>query len=193
MASSTRSQRSQKADREDPADAVTSQEKDQLSGVAAEVTAADRAASGHTLTAAAAGEGSRFGWRGSEPPVTGAGCPCGRGAAYDDCCGRCHRGDAAAPTAEALMRSRFSAFAVGDVHYLRDTWHPSTRPRRLDLEPDRRWTRLEVLATSGGSLFETSGTVEFAAHYEVGGRPGVQRERSAFVRERGRWYYVGAD
>ncbi len=90
------------------------------------------------------------------------------------------------------MRSRFSAFAVGDTAYLRETWHPRTRPRRLELDDDRRWTRLEVLATTGGSLLESTGTVEFAAHFEVAGRPGVQRERSSFVREHGRWFYVGA-
>jgi SEC-C motif-containing protein len=89
------------------------------------------------------------------------------------------------------MRSRFSAFTVGDVAYLRDSWHPRTRPHRLDLDGDRRWTRLEVLATTGGSLLESAGIVEFAAHFTLGGRPGEQRERSSFVSERGRWWYVG--
>jgi SEC-C motif domain protein len=90
------------------------------------------------------------------------------------------------------MRSQFSAFAVGEVAYLRETWHPRTRPRRLGLDGDRRWTRLEIVATTGGALLESAGTVEFAAHFVVGGRAGVQRERSSFVREHGRWWYVGA-
>ena len=113
-------------------------------------------------------------------------CPCGLPAAYDDCCGRFHRG-ATAPTAELLMRSRYAAFAVGDAGYLRGTWHASTRPRRVDLDPGERWTGLEVLRTTGGGLFDTDGTVAFRAHR----RGGVVAEDSAFVREAGRWFYVG--
>jgi SEC-C motif-containing protein len=118
-------------------------------------------------------------------------CPCGAGRPYDDCCGRYHRGDAHAPTAEALMRSRYSAFAVGDVDYLRDTWHPSTCPAHLAPDTDRHWTRLDVRSTTAGGVFDAEGTVTFEAHYEVDGRPGVQREESAFVRENRTWYYVG--
>ena len=88
------------------------------------------------------------------------------------------------------MRSRFSAFAVGDTGYLNRTWHPSTRPRRLVLDPGRRWTRLEILGRTGGSLFATDGTVEFRAHYEQDGHPGVQQENSRFVRVDGRWLYL---
>ena len=118
-------------------------------------------------------------------------CPCGSGQVYDDCCGRFHRGQASAPTAETLMRSRYSAFARGDTRYLLATWHPSTRPARLELDADRRWTRLAVLSTSAGNVFDARGTVAFAAHYEQAGRRGVRRETSAFVRERGSWFYVG--
>ena len=64
-----------------------------------------------------------------------ANCVCGLPAPYDDCCGRFHRGDATAPTAERLMRSRFSAFGVGDEAYLLRTWHPSTRPPLIDFDP----------------------------------------------------------
>lgn len=83
------------------------------------------------------------------------------------------------------MRSRFSAFAVGDVDYLLASWHPSTRPARLDLDPDRRWLGLEVLAARGG-VFDTDGAVEFRATHDRG----VHHERSRFRREGGRWYYV---
>jgi SEC-C motif-containing protein len=83
------------------------------------------------------------------------------------------------------MRSRYSAFAVGDVAYLQATWHPSTRPKRLDLDPQVRWTGLEILYAQGGP-FDTKGTVEFRANH-VGGS---QHERSDFVREAGRWFYV---
>src|SRR6476469_2345720 len=100
-------------------------------------------------------------------------CPCGLGDDYASCCGRLHAG-APAPTAEQLMRSRYSAFAVGDAGYLLATWHPSTRPRSLDLDPDVRWTGLEVLASSGGSMLEAEGTVEFVARYLVDRTPRAQ-------------------
>src|SRR3712207_8451687 len=64
-------------------------------------------------------------------------CPCGTGLPYAECCGRLHDGTATAGTAEQLMRSRDSAFAVGDPAYLLATWHPSTRPPSLDLDPTR--------------------------------------------------------
>ncbi|AOW94355.1 hypothetical protein BFN03_03110 [Rhodococcus sp. WMMA185] len=117
-------------------------------------------------------------------------CPCQLGESYDNCCGRYHRGEAKAPTAERLMRSRFSAFALLDVAYLSRTWHPSTRPANLELDPGRRWTRLDILGTCAGGLFDTTGTVEFRAHYEENGRRGSQRENSRFVRENGDWLYV---
>ncbi|GIG62286.1 UPF0225 protein [Longispora fulva] len=117
-------------------------------------------------------------------------CPCGLGEPYHACCGRFHAGQSA-PTAETLMRSRFSAFAVGDVAYLLRSWHPSTRPRELELDPDLRWVRLEVLGGTGGGLFDTEGTVEFRAHYREGGRPGTMHEHSRFLRDAGHWVYVG--
>jgi SEC-C motif domain protein len=117
-------------------------------------------------------------------------CPCGTGLPYAGCCGRLHDGTAAAATAEQLMRSRYSAFAVGDAGYLLATWHPSTRPRDLALDDAVRWTGLEVLATSGGRLLDAEGTVEFRASYRAGNRSGAQHERSRFVREDGRWRYL---
>ena len=91
------------------------------------------------------------------------------------------------------MRSRYSAFAVGDTDYLLATWHPSTRPRTLDLDDGVEWLRLEILSTSDGGEEDDAGTVEFAAHYWTAAdhQRGLQRERSAFARERGQWFYVG--
>lgn len=83
------------------------------------------------------------------------------------------------------MRSRYSAFVLRDVDYLLATWHPSTRPKKLTLDPHRRWVGLEVLSASGG-VFDTTGMVEFRATHDEG----TQSERSTFVREGGRWYYV---
>ncbi|MFG3259719.1 YchJ family protein [Streptomyces sp. NPDC048172] len=119
-------------------------------------------------------------------------CPCGLSASYGACCGRFHRGEAAAPTAEALMRSRYAAFAVGDEAYLLRTWHPSTRPDRVDPSEGPRWTGLEILGTTAGSAFHTEGTVTFRAHYTAQGRAGTQEEHSRFVRHEGAWVYLDA-
>lgn len=91
------------------------------------------------------------------------------------------------------MRSRFSAFAVGDSGYLLRSWHSSTRPERLELDPGQRWTRLEVVETERGGLLDTAGTVTFHAHHRAAGRPGTLTERSRFVREDGRWVYLAGE
>lgn len=120
-------------------------------------------------------------------------CPCLSGEQYVDCCGRFHRGEADAPTAEQLMRSRYAAFVVLDAGYLLRTWHASTRPASMDLDPDMEWRRLDIVSTSNGGPLDTTGTVEFAAHYRLDGERGVQREISRFVREEKRWFYVDGD
>jgi SEC-C motif-containing protein len=125
--------------------------------------------------------------------VPPAPCPCGLPEPYPSCCGRFHDGRAAAPTAELLMRSRFSAFAVGDTAYLLRTWHPDTRPRRLSLDPGQEWTRLEILGSTGGGLLHAEGTVEFRAHYRNRGREGFQEENSRFRRRDGQWVYLDAE
>ncbi len=91
------------------------------------------------------------------------------------------------------MRSRYSAFVVLEPLYLLRTWHSSTRPASMDLDPDLQWRRLDILGTSNGGPLDSSGTVEFAAHYRSDGERGVQRELSRFVREGKRWYYVDGD
>ncbi|MFJ8749420.1 YchJ family protein [Streptomyces sp. NPDC102441] len=119
-------------------------------------------------------------------------CPCGLAAAYGDCCGRLHAGTRTAPTCEALMRSRYAAFAVQDAGYLLRTWHPATRPAAVDFDPATRWTGLEILATTEGSAFHTTGTVTFRAHWTDDGGPGSLHEQSRFVREQGAWVYESA-
>lgn len=119
-------------------------------------------------------------------------CPCQSSETYDACCGRFHRGEALAPTAERLMRSRYSAYSVGDTAYLLKTWHPSTRPATLELEPDVRWFRLDIVSRTRGGLFDTTGTVEFRAHCRHDGGADQQHENSSFVRENGAWLYVDA-
>ena len=117
-------------------------------------------------------------------------CPCLPALPYGECCGPLHAGSSPAPTAERLMRSRFSAFAVGDPGYLLATWHPSTRPSTLTLDDDVRWTRLDILGRSRGGMLDNEGTVEFEAHYRAPDGPGSQRENSRFVRESGAWVYL---
>jgi len=89
------------------------------------------------------------------------------------------------------MRSRYSAFAVGDAAYLLRTWHSSTRPETLTLDPAIQWTRLAVLDTQDGGLFDATGTVRFRAVYVQDGRRGVMDETSRFVRQDKLWTYVG--
>ncbi|MEV5962450.1 YchJ family metal-binding protein [Kribbella sp. NPDC051952] len=115
-------------------------------------------------------------------------CPCGLGATYDDCCGSLHEGHTSATTAEQLMRSRYTAFVVGDTAYLLRTWHSTTRPPKLRLSDNIRWTGLEILGSTGGSAFHSDGTVEFRASYAGGS----QQENSRFARENGEWMYVDA-
>ncbi|WP_324277959.1 YchJ family protein [Blastococcus brunescens] len=117
-------------------------------------------------------------------------CPCGSGLPLAECCGRFHDGSGTPATAEQLMRSRYSAFALGLPDYLLATWHSSTRPERLELDVGLRWTGLDVLATTGGTLLSSEGTVEFRAHHVVDGRTGAQHEHSRFAREHGRWRYL---
>lgn len=87
------------------------------------------------------------------------------------------------------MRSRYSAFVVRDEAYLLRTWSAATRPRRVPFDDDLRWTGLKILGRTGGSAFHTEGTVEFCADFVHDGRPGEQRENSAFLRIDGAWVY----
>ncbi len=99
---------------------------------------------------------------------------------------------AAAPTAEALMRSRYAAFCVGDFAHLHLSWHPATRPARLDAENDLAWERLDIDAVQGGSIDDTRGTVSFRAAWRdtATGERGVLAEVSRFRRVDGRWVYL---
>jgi len=121
-------------------------------------------------------------------------CPCGSGLSYGECCRPIHLGFSPAPTAERLMRSRFSAFAVGDPAYLLRSWHPDTRPATLELDADTRWLWLEIVRTERGAERDTDGVVEFRAKYRVdapeGRSSGVQHEISTFTRVDGAWVYV---
>ena len=118
-------------------------------------------------------------------------CPC-RGTAdtlpYDACCGRYHAG-ASAPTAEALMRSRYSAFVLDELDYLLATWHASTRPKSLTPNPaGSKWLGLEVRRHT--VIDADHASVEFVARHKLGGRAERLHEISRFVREDARWFYI---
>ena len=120
-------------------------------------------------------------------------CPCGSGYPMQACCAPYIAGLAPAPTAVALMRSRYTAYTLGSARYLLDTWHPRTRPDAVAPDDGRRWLGLKIVATSGGGAGEDSGNVEFVARFKVGGRAHRLHETSRFVREDGRWLYVDGD
>lgn len=117
-------------------------------------------------------------------------CPCGENARYAACCGRFLEEGLVPETAEALMRSRYTAYVRGRADYLLQTWHPATRPAALDLDGDAtRWLGLKILRVAAGGVEDAQGIVEFVARYKVGGKAYRLHEFSRFVREAGRWLY----
>lgn len=88
------------------------------------------------------------------------------------------------------MRSRYVAYGLKLSHYLKDTWHPSTSPADLDLAGDGSlWLRLDIVAKEQGTEADDQGWVEFVAHYQGG----QLHERSRFVKETGRWFYIDGE
>ena len=88
------------------------------------------------------------------------------------------------------MRSRFAAFRDADSEWLLRSWHPSTRPARVDLADNPTWRALQIVDTVAGGPDDITGIVKFRASYVERGEVGVMQERSNFVREGGRWFYV---
>ncbi|MFS0893865.1 YchJ family protein [Microbacterium sp. 179-I 3D3 NHS] len=119
-------------------------------------------------------------------------CPCLSGNTFATCCGPLLAG-APGPTAERVMRSRFTAFVRHDDRHLLRTWHPSTRPRSIAFEPDLLWRRLLIVDRVAGGPFDDEGIVEFEAFWRQGAQRGALRERSRFRREQHQWYYVDGD
>lgn len=116
-------------------------------------------------------------------------CPCGSGASYAACCGPLHDGTPA-HTAEALMRSRYAAYARERTDYVFRTWHPRTRPADVSPSPGVIWTGLEVLRTVDGGPDDATGLVEFRAHFRTAEGDQVLHETSRFERRGDRWVYV---
>jgi SEC-C motif-containing protein len=120
-------------------------------------------------------------------------CPCGSSQPLEACCGRYLDGQTPAPAAGALMRSRYTAYVLGNEAYLLQTWHPTTRPAalQLDEEPRPRWIGLTVIRHETQDADHA--VVEFVARYKINGRAFKLHETSRFVRADGRWFYVDGD
>lgn len=119
-------------------------------------------------------------------------CPCGSGLELAQCCALLLQGGVAAD-AQALMRSRYSAYALGLEQYLLDSWHHSTRPASLNLAVEQRglkWIGLDLQRHQ--QIDANHALVEFVARYKTGGRAQRMHELSRFIREDGRWFYLGA-
>lgn len=120
-------------------------------------------------------------------------CPCDSGQTYAQCCAPAHTGTQLPTHAEALMRSRYSAYVLGLRDYLLASWHASTRPAELDLTetPAPKWIGLRIVRHT--PLDATHAEIEFIARYRLNGRAARLHENSRFVHEEGRWLYVDGD
>jgi SEC-C motif-containing protein len=121
---------------------------------------------------------------------THARCPCGTGLSFGECCEPFLTAQVQPPTAERMMRSRYTAYALRDPGYLLATWHRSTRPATVSLEASIEWLGLEILRRTRGGMLDAEGTVEFRATYRSDGMRMHQHENSSFVRENKTWFYV---
>ncbi len=122
-------------------------------------------------------------------------CPCDSTVSYKLCCGRYHKGNIKAPTAEALMRSRYTAYAMGKAQYLYKTWHEKTRPSLSSLrESDpQKLIALKIISTQAGGEHDLKGMVEFIASSESTDpeQPIYQhREKSLFIKVKEQWLYI---
>jgi SEC-C motif-containing protein len=125
-------------------------------------------------------------------------CPCQSGQSLEECCGRYLDGGQQPPTAEALMRSRYTAYSLGNVDHILATTHPDKRPelKRDSIESwaaESEWLGFEVVATQDGAANDETGEVEFVAYYETAEGPVTHRERSTFSKLDGRWYFVDGE
>jgi SEC-C motif-containing protein len=124
-------------------------------------------------------------------------CPCSSGAALADCCGPILDG-APAPTPEALMRSRYSAFVLDRLDHVDRTHAPEARDgfdraEAENMARNMQWVGLKIAATEGGGPKDDTGTVEFIARYRQDGTEQMHHEKSYFRRVQGQWAYVDGE
>jgi SEC-C motif-containing protein len=120
-------------------------------------------------------------------------CPCHSGHAYADCCQRLHHGEPA-PTAERLMRSRYSAYALRLPDYLLASWHTSTRPSNVSQADFQGMKWLGLTIVEAQVQDDQHATVMFKARFKNGqNKTQILHENSRFVLENSRWFYVDGD
>lgn len=117
-------------------------------------------------------------------------CPCESGHALDLCCGPALEGLTLPSNAEALMRSRYTAYVNRDASYLLTSWHPQTRPPHIEFDPNQNWLGLRIKDVRHGAV---ESEVEFVARFKTDGRGHRLHERSRFVFEDDRWYYIDGE
>ncbi len=120
-------------------------------------------------------------------------CLCNSGKLFAECCEPLHVGTKDAGTAEALMRSRYSAYVEGKVDYLLKTWHPSSRPAQIAAATIPQWCGLHIVDTQEGGESDKQGIVEFKATFLSQGKAQVLHEISRFVKEEGLWFYLDGE
>ncbi|BFM48044.1 YchJ family protein [Marinomonas sp. THO17] len=125
-------------------------------------------------------------------------CPCGTGNPYEICCGMYHNNPGTAPTAEILMRSRYSAFAIGDFDYIANTQKLKEDPKQSakvirDSNQNTHWIKLEITATEDGLEKDKTGMVAFSAHFKEGKHIGRLSERSLFKKVKNQWFYISGE
>lgn len=122
-------------------------------------------------------------------------CPCGSGKKFSDCCEKIIDDQKLAKTAEALMRARYSAFALGKIDFLRDSLAPESR---IDFDPEvtsqwaqkSKWLGLTIVSKEKGEESDSTGIVEFTAEYSVDDKVTIHHETSEFRKESGSWFFV---
>ncbi len=118
-------------------------------------------------------------------------CLCGSGIDYQHCCGLFHSGEKIPATAEALMRSRYTAYALRNGAYLQETWDATKRPEKIDFSRENiDWLRLEIIDTKKGGIKDSKGVVSFKAYFMQDGEEHVMNEISRFTKINGRWFYL---
>lgn len=125
--------------------------------------------------------------------VESSDCPCESGRSYAKCCEPVLQGEQLPTTAEALMRSRYTAYVREDVDYLRRTWHPDNCPADLSFTPGQRWLGLKVVQCDAGGVDDEAGTVEFVARFKLVDRGHRLHEVSRFQRIDGQWIYMDGE
>lgn len=125
-------------------------------------------------------------------------CPCGTGSPYEMCCGMYHNNPGTAPTAEILMRSRYTAFVIRDFNYIAITQKLKENPEQVaadieDSNDNTQWIKLEVHETEEGLEKDKKGMVSFSAHFKEGKHIGRLSERSLFKKIKKEWFYISGE